>query len=602
LFTSHGFEVLNDTETPTTIDTLSPYAWNNTYLQTAANGGADLFFIGGHQSYNEAGIPGDDFSPDDTPTHYLTFGANGPLAMIVGCHGGLSVPEADGMGGAADNMVRDLVHEGASGYIGATGFSYGSVRDLHDCIWGERLIQGFFGELLTPANSASEPIGRSMRQAKRQYVFGLGHWDAADRKTVTAFVVYGVPWQRINYPGTTSYALQAAQSQGPAGVSRQVSEIQRAGPTSFTQNVTIDIAQYQAGKVEGFDLLTIPGGELDYSDGYPVVPFVEGFALPLPSGATVEGVQIVDQHSRNVGPYNLPTVRVLPFTQGGIQYTDETTLNSLYPTELVVVEVRNDTALFHVSPIQHNPTSNATRFYGHLELAITYSTPHNLTVTDLTTDHESYKPGQPIVSEGRMHNVGDGAENVTVHLSIVDAFGVEVGTVDTGVVPVPAGGTRDLQLTWPGTLPGGAYNVVWHVKKVSETVATAARSIQVITARITRFTTPEFLFSGDTGSFALTFANYGAAAIDVDLEIVLYDQATGFEAARLPRRTARIDAGQEKTSQWNWNSAAVPAGNYTAVALVTVDGDLHGPAWGSLRILGGERTRIWLPLVRQTTR
>ena len=193
-------------------------------------------------------------------------------------------------------------------------------------------------------------------------------------------------------------------------------------------------------------------------------------------------------------------------------------------------------------------------------------------------------------------------ENVTVHLSIVDAFGAEVGAVDTGVVPVPAGGTRDLQLTWPGTLPGGAYNVVWLVKKGGVTVATAARSIQMITARITRFTTPEILFSGDEGTFALAFANYGAAAIDVEEEIVLYDQATGFEAARLPRKATRVNPGEEKTSQWSWNSGTLPPGMYTAAAIVRVDGDLYGPASSSLRILGGERTRIWLPVVRRTAR
>jgi hypothetical protein len=426
--------------------------------------------------------------------------------------------------------------------------------------------------------------------------------EAWERKTVTEYVVYGVPWQRINYPGGASAALQEAERQGPAAVSRQLSEIQRTGPASFTQDVVLDIAEYQASKIEDFDLLSIPGGELGYSDGHPLVPFVEGLSLVLPLGAKVESVQITDQRYRNVGPYNLPTIHVLPFSEGGIQYTDDTTLNSLYPAELVTVQVRNDTALFHVSPIQHNPTSNATRFYDHLALAITYSTPHSLTVTDLSTDRETYRPGQPIVSEGRIHNVGDGAENVTIHLSIVDAFGAEVGAVDTGAVSVPAGGTRDLQLTWPGTLPGGAYNVLWLVKKGGETVATATKSIQVITARITRFTTPKILFSGDEGAFALAFANYGATAMDVEVEIILYDQATGFEAARLPRKTARVNPGEEKTSQWSWDSGTLPAGMYTAAATVAVDGDLYGPAWGSLRVLGGERTRIWLPTVRRTAR
>ncbi len=51
--------------------------------------------------------------------------------MIVGCHGGLPVPNIGGLGGVNDNMVYDLVHEGVSAYIGATGFSYGSPNNLH---------------------------------------------------------------------------------------------------------------------------------------------------------------------------------------------------------------------------------------------------------------------------------------------------------------------------------------------------------------------------------------------------------------------------------------------------------------------------------------
>jgi hypothetical protein len=66
---ARGFNVLNDIEASPSVDVLSasPNAatWINQF-RAAANGGMDLFFIGGHNHYSYAGIYGDDFSPDDT--------------------------------------------------------------------------------------------------------------------------------------------------------------------------------------------------------------------------------------------------------------------------------------------------------------------------------------------------------------------------------------------------------------------------------------------------------------------------------------------------------------------------------------------------------
>ncbi|GAB4281282.1 MAG: hypothetical protein Kow0092_36660 [Deferrisomatales bacterium] len=69
LFRAKGFDVRND-DVPSSevrlIDVMSPFepGWNTAFVNAANDpGGMDLFFIGGHNNYDHAGIPGDDFSP-----------------------------------------------------------------------------------------------------------------------------------------------------------------------------------------------------------------------------------------------------------------------------------------------------------------------------------------------------------------------------------------------------------------------------------------------------------------------------------------------------------------------------------------------------------
>ncbi len=84
-----GWQVLNDSESPHTLDVMGSYPSNwLTGFRAAANGGMDVFFIGGHDNPDGAGIPGGDgFSADDTPGKYTRFGADHPLLSRVprGC-------------------------------------------------------------------------------------------------------------------------------------------------------------------------------------------------------------------------------------------------------------------------------------------------------------------------------------------------------------------------------------------------------------------------------------------------------------------------------------------------------------------------------------
>jgi len=497
LFRGKGFQVRND-DVPTTevrtIDVMKPFeggdaSWNTNFRNAANNtGGMDLFFIGGHDSYNGAVLPGGNFSPNDTcaagTCDYNRFDDDHSIAMIVGCHGGLPVPNVGGLGGVNDDMVYDLVHEGASAYIGATGFSYGSPNNLHRCTWGERLMQRFFSQLLKPPGINSMTIGSALARAKRDYVFGYGKDDALDRKTVTEYNVYGVPWNFIYYAsgGTTAQAAAGPEERAFATLSGPVAPAAEAGV--YSRNFVVDVAAYTAGTEtqDGivYDLLSIEGGNLAIADGAPVLPYVEGYILTLPFDSTVTEVQVVDVGSSDIGTHNVPIAQVSPWSEGGLTYTTTTDIEDPYPTDLVQWQETSEGLLFTLFPIQHNPTTDETTFYNHFEVQVTYEAPLTIGVTDFSIDKTSYSPGEAVNTSAIIGNVGDAGATLTAILTIEDEFGGVIGSQTSEEFTVPAGGSHELSLAWAGTPDQGSYRAAVTISSNGDTVGGASAGFQVV--------------------------------------------------------------------------------------------------------------------------
>ena len=309
LLRSKGFSVRNDNNPVAevqTIDVMAPYeggdnSWNSHFRSAANNaGGMDIFLIGGHDSYNHAVIPGDDFSPDDTGSDYTRFGTDHPVAMIVGCHGGLPVPDIDIPGGADNSMVYDLIHEGVRAYIGATGFSYGSPGNLHKCTWGERLIQRFFLNLTAPAGSNSMTLGKALAEAKDNFTFGLDSNDALDRKTVTEFNLYGVPWAFIFYHQPVM-AAESSRTEQLLPETLPGTVTSKGDDRTYTRTVEFSLpdfeVQHEVQDHEVYDLLRFKGSDTAISPDAPVLPFVKLFSLPLPPEAEIISTGLVETPS-----------------------------------------------------------------------------------------------------------------------------------------------------------------------------------------------------------------------------------------------------------------------------------------------------------------
>jgi hypothetical protein len=78
---------------------------------------------------------------------------------------------------------------------------------------GERLLQHFF-DVFLPSGTQSASIGGALRAAKDTYVFGFGGNDGLDRKTVTEFTLYGIPWAAARLSGRTTASRRQSAGGG----------------------------------------------------------------------------------------------------------------------------------------------------------------------------------------------------------------------------------------------------------------------------------------------------------------------------------------------------------------------------------------------------
>ena len=613
LLVGKGYQVLNDSESPRTLDVMAPYPSNwITGFRNAANAGMDVFFIGGHNSPDGASIPGDGFTPDDTPSKYTRFGTDHPLVLITGCHGGLPVLASSGIpGGVSGNMVYDVVHEGARGYIGATGFSYGSPGDLHWCTWAERLMQIFFRKLTLPGGGNSMALGKALADAKNDYVFGIGADNSLDRKTVIEFQLYGAPWSVLLYPGGGSGTNASPAEERRDGASQaQAPETTPAGPVAqvssqvyqqtFTVNVpAYDLAHESQGGVD-YDIFSLPGGWTDLSPGYPRLPYLQGFTLTLPYSASVQNVELLSSDSQMIGNFDVPTVLVRNWDAGGATYTTTTAINSPYPATLVQYQDVGGSLVFSVFPVQHNPTTHQTWFYSRFEVRVTYEAPFAVGVTEVATDKSEYVPGENVQVTANIVNVGSASATVSATLTMEDLLGAIVCQSQGSAFDLAAGGSYAWHATCSVPSEGGfrARVTLW---QAGNAVGGGSALLAVRGGEITAFTGPAGMTPGVLSTFRVTYANYRSQAVSAEFRLSIQD-SEGTAMQELPSITLTVPAGGSQTAAFNWTATAEHAGwQLNAAAAVRVQGQTVGPQMLPFHVVGAA-LRVYLPIVLRSAR
>lgn len=600
LFRNRGFDVHNDDQPNTevcTIDVLYPYeggdnGWNNSFRDAANHtDGMDLFFIGSHANPDCAEIPGLDFSPNDTPGRYTRFNFDHPVVIIPGCHGGLPVKNIDPSipGGVGGNMVYDIIHEGSRAYIGVTGFSYGSPGRLDRCIWGERLIQQFFTYLLQPIRNRSIELGQALTLARNNFVFTLANDNAINQKTVSEFHLYGVPWTVINYPdqitsSTIVHRLAADQAQLIKSYNVQPNQIMPTPePNVYSRTFNIAIDAYKLEQMEEngtvYDIISIEGGDMAIDSGVPVLPYLQVFKLRLGPNATVKGVNLIKE-GEPVGNFNIPIAIVKPWSQGGVSYTTDTNISTLFPPDEAMVTFQNtsDGLLFILFPIQHNPITGDTIFYDNFTVSVTYETPLRFSITSFSTDKNQYAPGETIESTALVENVSDGSLSLQATLSLIDTLGGIKGTQDIAPFTVASGELYNLSVDWTGLLQDGSYIMRMEFSIGGELVSADSTVISVMAAELVDLKVPETLQIDASNHFEIIFSCYDPENMQGTAILAIRDAESGISET-IGSEPFSIQNGETKAIPFEWEPEEIPADMYTAIATVSTSSPVrkYGP-------------------------
>ena len=511
---SKGLSVKNDTESPRTIDVMSyPTNWA-TGFQSAANGGMDLFFIGGHNSYWYADLPYDNFDPSDIPGKYNRFDDDNPIVMIVGCHGGLPVPNVGWSGGASDSMVYNMIRNGARAYFGASGYSYGSPDDLHKCRWGELYLQYLFYHFIR-GTSSSYYLGTGIRNAKINYPFGIGGKTSLDKKTLTEFNLFGIPWQKLDYPGSGggSKSQRLAKEKMPLFLAREKNlmlsprKVLKLAEATYKQQFDIDTASWKPRDLKKFQVIDIPDGVQQYIPDAPLLPAVTSYSIALPPDGEILSISVDEYTTKKIGIFNIPTILVEAWTEGGITLGEDTDIDYFYPPEIVYShEGMPSHYLFSAFPVRHNPTTNDTVFHEHLRVTVKYKAPVPFGILHFQPDASVFPSTRKPGFTAEIFNMGDSELDLSGLLSIVDTDTLTTLT-ETGMnLHLLPGTVYPLICSAGLPLPEGEYQARLRVSHKNGDVVTAETAFSVDSAFLSNLDA-EYLFTKKEVSFTVDATN-----------------------------------------------------------------------------------------------
>ena len=600
---NHGYDVLNDTESPVTVDNDD---WRESYVLAILM--QDHYQILHHSDHaNEGGWSTPDDGNSDTGDSIGVDDLNGtgqanriaaehPIFTSNGCRSTLpdALPNPNASGNFVEQtMVNAFAHLGASAVMGSTAISF-SDPDDDDLCCGEEFVRDFWSWAARAPSSGTLNLGHALRYNKRYWD---GHYsvDDVEEKTGGEFTLFGVPWVTAPYRGTSSPSPLRPAENGALAVPQAIAA------QTYVVTRTFDASGYTISHVEDYDLVEVPGMPLAHDFGVPLVPLAE-VELQLPLGATLLDVRVTQENPVNLGtlniPAKIPAVDIPGGDPGGLTQTHNI---GVYPPQLAVSRTVSmdgySLARVYASPLSYNtdPASHQATLYRSLTIRITYDTSAMVGLLSFAADPSDLAPGQPFSARATLLNGSDAPAAVTGTLRLVNNLGQVVGVQGLDRV-VPPGEPFPLEVGWTAPLTEGAYNLFLDLWQAGSQQAVGWQMVNVTGGRITDLTVPQGLKVGQGAAFAVGFANRRPTPFEGQVMLSIY----GAGGALVTTLSAPISvgAGEQATVNLFWDTAGMPAGQYVAAATVTGAGEsvTYGVVQESFS-LQGQQQRVFLPLV-----
>jgi parallel beta-helix repeat protein len=538
-------------------------------LYDVSHGGYDHFFPldtqpGGRVMANEISNINSAGRITENRTHCVVDACR--VGVVTDDDGSTWSPEWD------DCILYALVNQDCSGVIAAGGKAIFNK--------GIKLTNDYFSRLLK-AGSESLQFGTALRDAKVHYDKGW-FWDGGEKKTVTEFIYYGLPWGIID----PEDKAQKDFNEGPS-VSINISNPFYISPGKYGRTITINVTNYNVSKVDGYDLIEINGAELTLDEHMPIIPIIK-IVLPLPLESTVTDVSIVNNISEMIGYYNIPSY--VSAEKPGKSGYKHSTVVGFYPLPSYQHETlgleNQIMGIVRIAPIQYNPQTNETILYNYTKLELTYQTPITAAITDFSPTKTEYTSGEPISTSVTIENVGsDALTGLQADLSLIDLYGGVRASSLSAPFDVASGESKTVYATVSQNLPHGSY--LAEIQVINSTgciLGSSSEYIFITSGSIVDFFLPREVVAGEDITFTIRFKNARTSGVEGTGVVNIYDPSD-MKIAEVYSDPTSIAADSTGALSITWNTGGKDIGLYTASAVVHVGEETFGPVSDTFTII-----------------
>jgi len=493
-----------------------------------------------------------------------------PFLGILGCRTAYTL---------ADNSVLDrLARRGFSGMVGSAGISFHSPEGSE---WYTEAVMNKFWRRLLPRSLVPREVGPALRQAKRDYSPGWG-WQCRNYTAVQQVVLFGVPWLTIPRPEAGE---EEAETSSPAAAARPPRMLSQ---DAFEISWTVDTSAYSIDRdtAPGFDLVEVEG-----CTQRPFEPLMPGttIAIPLPPQAQILSVEVLGEDPLALGALDLPIYvpgvalignesdeQWLP-TPGSVGVVPEA------PFSLEVTESESHQVLhLHLAPVVYDAVTRQTTLHRRLALAVSYSAPEPVAVTDVAVTTPRVAPSTPAAVLVEAANVSASDREVSSHCRLADSMGGLVAEREDGPHVLPAGLTTSFEAACPGADEEGSYGLEIEIFREDQLVGSATAVLDVLAGYIGDFFVPEKSFPGAPVTLAITYVNSLSAPVTAAFTVSVHGEG-GEVWEELPTATHPVPGSGSLTVEIPWDAAAAPLGTQQVQARVTVNG-VSRTAWRSTQV------------------
>lgn len=549
--------------------------------------GDDVLVFDGHGDVNDwadwstTDFPGNPAAVPPVPP--LSFGGVNPLAFGLACLAGSYEDHTSNtpctFGGSDNNIGEAFLASGAAVYIGSTELSSVNINSaagtqFFDTYWKPNVT---IGKALTDLETANWNGGTAWR-----------YW-------ISEYNLYGDP----KYGAAASYAADSASA--PAEKTGLL-----PGPLA---DLVIPVPAYTLYRLDGWDYLDIPGGQLPVETGAYRLPYYRAL-VSFPAGYRVQDVQLTaladpqalhGLHIPVVENYIAfsPAVNSRP-PRRTAQPSQPAAAKPSGPFAWALTELPDGSSLLDLSlyAVVYNPLTAEGLFYPEYSFHINY-TQSPLNVSLLHTSQSAYPQGELVLADLEVQNSA-AARDVVVS-AVVRRLASDEYTSSLLLRTLhDLQGAASFAVTWNSAgYPVGDYAVEVTLQDPGGEVLerrSAAFQLGVTSGAITAFSAgPEQYVPGDGILFLLDFTNTGSTFLSGAAVFRLYD-AAGALLAEFSQPFSGLAPAQALQFQQVWDSASAPAGVYGVRAHVVYNGSATDPVHALLSSM----RRVYLPDVHNS--